>query len=123
MTPEQLRKQPVESPWGASDHVTEIAPGIISVSTPSHGGIWLSPERIAEMPQPLQDFVPFGGPQKGPGRWFEEDVDWSIVCLAFPQFFTEDDLRQAHSTLKGYKPHIYRELMGRAGEVVEVKSR
>jgi hypothetical protein len=89
-----------------------MAPGIVSYSTASHGGIHLSDERVAEMPQALQDFVPFGGPQPGPGRWFEEDCDWSVVALAFPQFFTEDDVKQAHATLKGYRPEVYREFVG-----------
>src|SRR4051812_49058082 len=94
MARSQLRShrmtRPVETPWGHPDTVTEIAPGIVSYSTPSHGGIWLSPERIGEMPRPLQEFVPFGGKQSGPGRWFEEDCDWSVVALAFPQFFPAD---------------------------------
>jgi len=96
------------TPWGQAQHVTEIAPGIVSYSTASHGGIHLSDERIAEMPAALQEFVPFGGPQIGPGRWFEEDCDWSVVALAFPQFFTERDLQAAHATLKGYRPAVYK---------------
>jgi hypothetical protein len=87
--------------------VTEVAPGIVSVSTPSHGGIHLSSERIAEMPKPLQDFVPFRRPQSGLGQWFEEDCDWSVVALAFPQFFKPSDIESAHKTLKRYKPEIY----------------
>lgn len=117
MTKEGTRKPHVETPWGIAQHIHEIAPGIVSYSTASHGGIYLSPERVAEMPQSLQDFVPFGGPQKGPGRWYEEDCDWSVAALAFPQFFAEDEVRQAHSTLKGYRPEVYRELTGFAGRV------
>ncbi len=95
------------TPWGFANHIVEIAPGIVSYSTPSHGGIHLSDERIAEMPKALQDFVPFGSPQPGPGRWFEEDADWSVVALAFPEFFTEGDVQAAHATLKGYRPAVY----------------
>ncbi len=106
------RKQaPVETPWGIADSVTEIAPGIISYSTPSHGGIWLSPARVASMPKPLRDFVPFGGPQAGPGRWFEEDADWSVVCVAFPQFFKPEDIDAALRTLQHYKPELYRDVV------------
>jgi len=108
----ERRKQPVETPWGPAQHVHVIAPGIVSYSTASHGGIHLSDARLAEMPQALQDFVPFGGPQRGPGRWFEEDCDWSVVAVAFPRFFTEDDVRQAHATLKGYRPEVYRAFAG-----------
>ncbi|HYH64393.1 MAG TPA: hypothetical protein VD866_06815 [Urbifossiella sp.] len=98
----------IHTPWGVAQHVTEIAPGIVSYSTASHGGIHLSDERVAEMPAALQDFVPFGGPQPGPGRWYEEDCDWSVVCLAFPQFFTESDAQAAHATLKGYRTAVYK---------------
>jgi hypothetical protein len=76
------------------------------------------------MPAAFQEFVPFGGPQKGPGRWFEEDADWSVVAAAFPQFFSDDDVRAAHATLRGYRPEIYKALcepdnVVRAGEVAE----
>lgn len=110
----ELRRQPVETPWGTAQHVTEIAPGIVSYSTASHGGIHLSDERIADMPAALQEFVPFGGPQPGPGRWFEEDCDWSVVALAFPQFFTEEEVRAAHATLKAYRPSVYEAFVGKS---------
>lgn len=113
----------IETPWGIAQHVTEIAPGIVSYSTASHGGIHLSDERVAEMPEALRDFIPFGGPQRGPGRWFEEDCGWSVVALAFPQFFTEDDVKAAHATLKGYRPEVYKAFLTPATnpQVVEVK--
>ena len=59
-----------------------IAPGITSYSTPRHGGINLSAERLAEMPAALRSVHPFAGP-----GWYEEDQDWAIVVLAFPLFF------------------------------------
>lgn len=33
----------LSTPWGAADSVVQIAPGIVEVSTPSHGGILLDP--------------------------------------------------------------------------------
>lgn len=113
----------IPTPWGTAQHVTEIATGIISYSTASHGGIHLSDERIAEMPKALQDFVPFGGPQPGPGRWFEEDADWSVVALAFPLFFTEGDVQAAHATLKAYRPEVYRAFVGKARWSIHYASR
>jgi hypothetical protein len=101
---------PTFTPWGHPDTVKEVAVGIVSYSTPSHGGFWLSPERVAEMPKPLREFVPFGGPQAGPGRWFEEDCDWSVVALAFPQFFSDDARAAALATLKMYKPELHKEV-------------
>jgi hypothetical protein len=101
----------VQTPWGPSQSSREIAPGIIRYDTASHGGYYLSPERVAEMPKPLREFVPFGGPQAGPGRWFEEDCDWSVVCLAFPQFFPADAIPAALATLRHYRPELYEQVV------------
>lgn len=107
----ERRKPRVQTPWGEAQDSKEYAPGIVFHSTASHGGFHLSAERIAEMPKALQEFVPFGGPQKGPGRWFEEDCDWSVVALSFPQFFREKDIEAAHRTLKGYRPEVWAAFM------------
>ena len=102
---------PTSCPWGHPDTTTEIAPGIVLYSTPSHGGFWLSDARVATMPKPLRDFIPFGGPQPGPGRFYEEDCDWSVVALAFPQFFPEDAIPMAMKTLERYKPELYEQVV------------
>jgi len=107
---------PVQTPWGPSQTATEIAPGIIAYTTASHGGYWLSPERIASMPKCLRDFVPFGGPQSGPGRWYEEDCDWAVVALAFPQFFPADAIPATLKTLERYKPELYKQVVAMRSE-------
>ena len=99
------------TPWGPSQTTTEIAPGIVAYTTASHGGYHLSDARVASMPKPLRDFVPFGGPQAGPGRWFEEDCDWSVVCVAFPEHFPDDAIQAAWRTLRNYKPTLYDQLL------------
>jgi hypothetical protein len=99
------------TPWGTPQTTTEIAPGIIAYTTASHGGYYLSPERVAEMPKPLSEFQPWAGP-----NFYEEDCDWSVVALAFPQFFPPDAIQAAHATLKGYKPHLYNELVREQGK-------
>jgi hypothetical protein len=101
------RRPEVGTPWGPSRFATAYAPGIVFHSTDEHGGFHLTADRIAEMPDALQQFVPFGGPQHGPGRWFEEDCDWSVVALAFPHLFSADSLKAAHATLQGYRPEVY----------------
>jgi hypothetical protein len=107
---------PIDTPWGIPQTTTEIAPGIFAYTTASHGGYWLSSERVMTMPKCLREFVPFGGPQSGPGRWFEEDCDWSVVALAFPQFFPDDAISAALKTLEQYKPEIYANVVAmRAG--------
>lgn len=62
------------SPWGAIDAVEILADGVVYVSTPSHGGAWLSPQAQLRMPQVIQ---PMHGRQ-----WFEEDCEiWAPVVV------------------------------------------
>jgi hypothetical protein len=101
-----MTDHPTSTPWGHPDTITEIAPGIIRYDTPSHGGYWLSDARIAAMPKPLRDFKPFAG-----RNWYEEDCDWAIVALAFPQHFPDDAKPVALETIKRYKPELYEQVM------------
>jgi hypothetical protein len=86
--------------------MTEIAPGITLYSTASHGGCHLSPARIASMPKSLRKFQTWAGP-----GWYEEDCDWSVVALAFPQFFPADAIPAALARLKRYKPELYEQVV------------
>ena len=60
------------SPWGPIHNVETLAEGVHFVDTASHGGIWLSNERIGELPA---EYDPFTGTR----RWAEEDRDAAIV--------------------------------------------
>jgi hypothetical protein len=62
------------TPWGSADFVEVLTPGIVSVSTPSHGGIWLAPHLNAEI-HPVW---------RSDDGWYEEDCEANIVLLAFP---------------------------------------
>lgn len=104
-----------ETPWGAAQTTCEIAPGIVRYDTASHGGYYLSPERVASMPKPLRDFQPWAGP-----NWYEEDCDWCIVALAFPQLFPDDYQGAALETLKHYKPEMYEEVSAGAEKGVDM---
>lgn len=84
------------SPWGEIQTVTGIAPGIYSVTTASHGGLWVSDERMAMMPDALKCNV------YGEGQWFEEDCEWALVVLAFPTEFTNDKWLIAAQTIGSY---------------------
>ena len=64
------------SPWGRIDGVTPLGPDAVAVSTPSHGGIWVSPAALERIPQPLRGTAYSGG------GWFEEDCDWCIPYQA-----------------------------------------
>lgn len=80
----------METPWGRSQEVDEIAPGITWVSTAGHGGIKLSDARRMEMPQHIRELQTFAG-----GNWYEEDCDAALVVIAFPQYFSANALEQA----------------------------
>ena len=65
------------SPWGRPDSQINIADGIASISTPSHGGIWLSQKRYDSLPKALQ-CNPYGG-----STFFEEDLEAMIIIYYF----------------------------------------
>lgn len=85
---------PRYSPWGPVQQSKELAPGIWQASTAGHGGIILSQERLAAMPAHLK-INAYG---KGPN--FEEDCEWALVCLAFPEAFSEASRYAAGRTVK-----------------------
>ena len=64
------------SPWGTIDDATKLADGIVFVSTPSHGGIWLSPDRVAQLPKGYDSFI-------GSNTWHEEDNDAPMIAWFF----------------------------------------
>ena len=66
----------MNTPWGETETVEQIAEGIQSVSTPSHGGIVLSAERAAMIPHTIEPFT-------GDYRFWEEDGDWAVPFLIF----------------------------------------
>jgi|GEM_PF-5688812 len=70
------------SPWGAVQHEQRVAEGITYVSTAGHGGYRVTQPRLKTMPPELQGIMPFAGP-----GWYEHDLDWVIVALAWPDHF------------------------------------
>lgn len=82
------------TPWGEADHVEHIADGITRYSTPGHGGYGLSAARLASMPPALRAVPTWAG--RG---WYEEDVDWALVALAFPDHFDDRALHHAILTV------------------------
>lgn len=70
------------SPWDKIQRALEVAPGIVFVSTAGHGGYWISSARRQSMPAAIRQIETFAG-----GNWYEEDCDWSLIVLAFPDLF------------------------------------
>lgn len=87
------------TPWGAPQSRITVTPGITRVDTESHGGYVLDEARVAAMPAPLRTI--------GNGPYFEEDVAWCAVPLAFPDVFSSDIVEQAHQTCKHWFPEAW----------------
>ncbi len=95
-----------DTPWGQSQTETKIAEGLINYITASHGGIWLSRERIANFPKPLLPFIDGNVDCKSGEGWFEEDCDWAFVAIAYPEYF-KDYLDSSSKTLLNYYPDAW----------------
>jgi hypothetical protein len=92
---------PSQTPWGPVQQREQIAPGIWSVSTAGHGGIWIAPELRPLAP----DWLLAGTGYSGEG-WFEEDCDWALACAAFPSMFPARDCYFALKTLESPSDYL-----------------
>jgi len=99
----EATSRPTNSPWGGIQHADELGPGVWSVSTSSHGGIHLSDQRLALIP----DYM------RGDGSWFEEDCDWAVVATVFPDLFTPEALAAAADTFRHWRPDAYEQFTGK----------
>ena len=94
----------IYTPWGESHSVKEWAPGIISVTTASHGGFILDADALARMPADLRKIKTWAGEGA-----YEEDCDWAIVALAFPSLFQIEQLDSAVQTVIGSGSDYHKE--------------
>jgi hypothetical protein len=86
-------------PWEGPLTSKVVAPGIWWVSAPGHAGYLVSEERYAAMPQKYRD-TSFTGDQ-----YFEEDVSWCGVVLAFKDELAKDNpgmLEAARQTFENF---------------------
>ncbi len=90
------------SPWGTIDDVVPVAIGIDQVGTPGHGGVKLSAERNRAVHEAW----------RRPGGWYEEDCEWAIAVLTFPDAFSAEYRRDAVSTARNYFPDEYEAVTG-----------
>jgi hypothetical protein len=79
-----------DSQWGAIQFEKTVGPGIRQVETAAHGGYLLDDDAINRMPDELRAIQPWAGHGA-----YEEDCDWVIVVLAFPQYFTDQEVLNA----------------------------
>lgn len=98
--------------WGQPDRVKQVAPGVLWITTPSHGGIVLSNERNAQMPEDM----------RRDDAAYEEDCNWALPILAFdlaaalaaiesiPGQTGETIVMQAIKTIQHWHPKVYARL-------------
>lgn len=91
------------TPWGASQHATIYADGIVSHTTSGHGGFHLSVARNVRILQALRNA----------SGWYEEDAQWAIVALTFPELFTTYERRCADETIRNTWPLEWERIHGR----------
>ena len=78
----------VYTPWGASDSITALGDsGAISVSTSSHGRIWIPSRMYAALPPQVRET------SYSQGGWYEEDCD---VCIPSAFFGKELGILPEH---------------------------
>ncbi|MGO9233739.1 MAG: DUF7007 domain-containing protein [Methylocella sp.] len=105
------------TPWGAAQHIEHVADGIDIVSTASHGGIMLDPNRVAAMPAYMSN-----ASHAGPSA-YEEDHDWCMPVLIFENevrtYYTKTKhpdiaavFTSAKASLRNWRPAVYEQFYG-----------
>jgi hypothetical protein len=84
------------SPWGKVQLEHKIREGMTSVTTAGHGGIKLSRTLNSKIP------IVF----RCKGGWYEEDQEWAIVALFFPEDFP-GRTEHALTIIKNHWPDEY----------------
>jgi len=95
----------LSTPWGIADYQEQLAEGIISCSTSSHGGIYVSPELNVKIHEAWRTKDGF----------YEEDCEWGVVAFTFPEAFPKDNRADIIKHLKNWMPSDY---MAATGEQV-----
>jgi hypothetical protein len=94
----------MHTPWGESLSESTLAEGIVFYETGRHGGILLSAERNARMPEYFRRI----------DRWYEEDCEACKVLLVFADELGDklkegaETLRVCEATINDYWPGALR---------------
>ncbi len=90
------------TPWGGSQIAVIYAEGVVSHSTAGHGGFHLSADRNGKVYPLLRKDTP----------WYEEDCEWAIVALSFPELFTGYERSLAEKTIRNTWPDAWEAIHG-----------
>lgn len=96
----------MNTPWGHSQHTFTVADGITLVSTASHGGVKLSAERNAVVPEAMRE----------PTGWYEEDCEINLCVWTFPAEFARWSCTQDYPPDSPYRDPVATK--ERAGESI-----
>ncbi len=96
-----------DSPWGTIDYIRQLAPGIIIVGTPGHGGIVVENERLTYIPKHRIKFAEHWTGHHKEGVWFEEDCAVAAVIDRWPSLFPHINLNSIESQLKTVDTYEY----------------
>lgn len=110
----------ISTPWGISQSVIHIAPGIRSVTTAGHGGVLVSQSKNALIPEYMRN-------KSGN---YEEDCEWCIPALVFESEWRiwadstdwtsgEKVMESAWETFKNWHPDAYEKFTGKKLQVGE----
>ena len=92
------------TPWGGSQMAVVYAEGVVAHMTSGHGGFHLSTERNAKVHRLLRKDMP----------WYEEDCEWAIVAISFPDLFTAYERSMAEKTFRNTWPDVWEKIHGRS---------
>lgn len=92
----------MQTPWGAAQTRKTLGDGVTQVTTAGHGGIHLIPDRNRQVHAVWRDAA----------GWYEEDDEWSVVAVTFPNLFTPEQVLEAHRLAKDYSPDQYENVFG-----------
>lgn len=110
--PRTVVRRGMHTPWGQAQTVRCLAPAIGWVTTAGHGGCVISRSRLELMPEHLR----LDGSLPGDDLFFEEDVEWCRVFVAFEAELLEGGdehtvrcIRESHHTdaLRESYPEAY----------------
>ena len=90
------------TPWGGSQMAVVYAEGVVAHMTSGHGGFHLSTERNAKVHPLLRKDMP----------WYEEDCEWAIVAISFPDLFTAYERSMAEKTFRNTWPDVWETIRG-----------
>jgi len=90
------------TPWGGSQMAVVYAEGVVAHMTAGHGGFHLSSDRNARVHPLMRKEVP----------WYEEDCEWAIVAISFPELFTGYERSLAEKTIRNTWPDAWEVIQG-----------